>query len=334
MSSPDIAKIFYCSPEYIRYLLRKYNIKIRTKSEAVSLLIGIKIPKKILKECYLDKKMTIYKIAKKFQCCNRTIYKKLLQYKIPIRSRKEAKSLLKPRYPRKDFKGNLEEKAYLIGLRKGDLHVKTRSEISPTIFVNTNSTKPDLIQIIEQLFSPYGHVWKSKPAKNGAVAIHCFLNRSFSFLLNNTDSINSWILKNSKYFAAFLAGYTDAEGTFCLCNGKGVYSIRSQDKNILRQIRSKLIKLGILLRFPQIVRKEGTKDIKGTKSNKNIWAIYIHRKDALLKLIDLIQPYLKHSEKQRRMKIVKNNILERNKKYNNRQDTFWYKLYLKEGIKI
>lgn len=34
------------------------------------------------------------------------------------------------------------------------------------------------------------------------------------------------------------------------------------------------------------------------------------------------------------MEIVRNNVLERNKKYNNRRDTYWYKLYLKEGIKI
>jgi hypothetical protein len=34
------------------------------------------------------------------------------------------------------------------------------------------------------------------------------------------------------------------------------------------------------------------------------------------------------------MKIVKNNVLERNKKYNNRQDRRYYKLYLNEGVKI
>lgn len=69
-------------------------------------------------------------------------------------------------------------------------------------------------------------------------------------------------------------------------------------------------------------------------SNKNIWGLWIHHKDAILKLIDLINPYLKHADKRRGMEIVKNNILERNKKYNNQQDRRFYKLYLKEGIKI
>jgi len=107
-----------------------------------------------------------------------------------------------------------------------------------------------------------------------------------------------------------------------------------QDKNILHQIRAKLIELGILLRPPQIVRKEGTRDIRGTISNKNIWAIFMHRKNAILKLIDLINPYLKHADKQRRMKILTNNILERDKKYNRHQRSKWDKLYLKDSLKL
>jgi hypothetical protein len=154
------------------------------------------------------------------------------------------------------------------------------------------------------------------------------------FLLNNTDKIELWILKNQKYFAAFLAGYIDAEGTFCLCSGNTVFSIKSQDKNILHQIRDKLIDLGIFLRPPQVARKKGTKDTRRTISNEDIWGLWVHRKDALLKLFDLLSPYLKHKDKQNRIKILKENILQRNKKYNNRRDVKWYREYLKEGINI
>ena len=68
-----------------------------------------------------------------------------------------------------------------------------------------------------------------------------------------------------------MAGYADAEGSFCFCGGNGVFNLRSQDKNILHQIRAKLIKLGILLRPAQLARKEGTRDITGMISNKDIW---------------------------------------------------------------
>jgi len=335
MSSPQISKFYQCSPEYIRDLLRKYRIRIRTKSEARRLLFDIHLLKTDLKNLYIKQKISSVEIAKKFNCSPGFVRNKLREYKIPLRSIQEALPLSnKPKHPQYDFNGNLEEKAYLIGFRLGDLYVKTASKNSSSIFINVSSTKLDLIKIVEKSFSPYGYIWKSKSNKNDVVYIRTSLNRTFDFLLPKRDLIETWILKSKNYFAAFLAGYTDAEGTFCLCGGNAVFSLRSQDKNILHQIQSKLIELGILLRPPKIAREEGTKDIRGTISNRDIWAIFIHRKDALLKLIYLLNPYLKHTDKQKRMEIVKNNIIWRNKEYNNRQDTKWYREYLKEGIKI
>ncbi len=334
-SSNDIARIYSCSPSTVRRLLRECGLKVRTKSEARRLLFNIHIPKKELKNLYLGKKLSSPKIARNHKCSPGFIRNRLREYKIPIRPLQEALPLSnRPKHPQCNFNGNPEKKAYLMGFRQGDLHARVASKNSSTIFINVGSTKPELIKIVEQSFSPYGHIWKGKPTIKGIVYISCSLNRSFNFLLIKKDLIEGWILRSSKCFAAFLAGYTDAEGTFCLCGDNAVFSIKSQDRNILYQIRSKLVDLGIFLRPPQIARKEGTLDTRGTVSNKDIWAIFMHRKDSLLKLIDLLNPYLKHTDKQRRMKIVKNNVLWRNKKYNNRPGTKWYREYLKEGIKI
>lgn len=333
ISSPEIAKIYHCAPGTIRNLLKKYGIRVRTKSEARRLFYDINISKKELKKLYLEKKISSPEIAKRFKCSPALIRDRLKEYKISIRSLQEALPLSnKPRYPQKDFNGNLEEKAYLIGFRLGDLHAKASSKNSSSIYINVASTKPELIKIVEQSFSPYGHVWQSEPDKIGIVYIRTSLNRTFNFLLPKKDLIEPWILRNKKYFAAFLAGYTDAEGTFCLCGGDAVFSIRSQDKNILHQIQNKLTEQRIFLRPPQIARRKGTRDIRGTISNENIWAIFMHRKDAILKLIDLINPYLKHADKRKRMKMVKNNIIWRNKKYNRHQTSKWDKLYLKDNI--
>lgn len=335
MSSPEIAKIYRCDPKTIRVSLRKFGVKMRTKSAARQLLVNnVKIPKGTLRKLYLKDKLTTYEIAEVFGCCQRTVYTKLLKYNIPVRTNKESKALLKPRYPQKDFSGNFEEKAYLLGLSSGDLCVRTTSETSPTIFINISSTKQEMIKVVEETFSPYGHIWRGKPTKNMVISMHCSLNRSFNFLLNKRDLIDPWIIKNNDCFAAFLAGYTDAEGSFCLCDGNAVFNIRSQDKIILHQIRNKLVELGILLRPPQVARRKGTRDIRGTISNEDIWGIWIHRKDSLLKLMDFVGPYLKHGDKKKRLDILKNNIYERNRKYKNRQDTVWYKLYLREGIKV
>jgi len=334
-SSPEIAKIFDCRPEYIRMLLRKYGIKIRSKSEAKRLFYNIIIGKKELRKLYIKDKISSIKIAKKFHCDSSLIRRRLKEYKIPIRSIREALPLSNlPKYKQYNFSGNSEEKAYLIGFSRGDLHVYSRSANSSSIFINVGSTKTDLIKIVEQSFSSHGHIWKSKLYKNGTIYIFCSLNRSFNFLLDKKDLIRPWILRNKKCFAAFLAGYIDAEGTFCLCGENAVFSIRSQDKNIIKKIRVKLIELGILLRPAQIVRKKGTKDIKGTISNKDIWALYIYRKDALLKLIDLVSPYLKHADKKKRTEILKENIYRRNKNYNRRSTNKYDKLYLNQSMRL
>lgn len=209
---------------------------------------------------------------------------------------------------------------------------------SRTIAVEMSSSKKAQLELFEKLFSKYGHTWEGKMRivkGKKAFPLCCYLNNTFNFLIKKKDLIEPWILRNKNYFAAFLAGYSDAGGSFCIYNKRdGNFSVRSQDKNILHQIRAKLIELGILCRPPQIARKKGTRDIRGTISNENIFGLWIYRKDALLKLIALLNPYLKHADKRRSMEIVKNNVFERNKKYNNQQDRKFYKLYLEEGVKI
>jgi len=336
VSSPEIAKNYHCTPGTIRRLLRGYRIGVRTKSEAQRLLFNINIPKKELKRLYLEKKISSTEIARKFKCNPGLIRNRLREYKIPLRSLKEAHLLCNlPKYERHDFNENLEEKAYLIGFRRGDLYA--RQARSRTIEVSMSSSKRAQHELFKNLFSKYGHIsqrWTKAPDGTWEISMSCGLNNTFKFIIKKKDLIEFWILRNKKYFAAFLSGYTDAEGTFCLCGGNAVFSIRSQDKNILRQIREKLIELGILLRPPQIVRKKGTKDIRGTISNENIWGIFMHRKNAILKLIDLVNPYLKHADKRKRMKILTNNILERDKKYNRCQRSKWDKLYLNDSLKL
>ena len=334
MSSPEIAKIYSCTPEHVRDILGEYKIKIRTKSEAKRLFYNINIPKNHLKRLYLEKKISSVKIAKEFKCSPGLIRNRLREYRIPIRTIQEALPLSNvPKYPRHNFSGVLDEKAYLIGFRRGDLHA--RQVRSRTIDVSMSSSKKAQHELFKNLFLEYGHIWQGRtkaPDGTWEISMHCYLNNTFKFIIEKKDLIEPWIVRNKKYFAAFLAGYSDAEGSFCLCGGNGVFNIRTQDKNILHQVRAKLIKLGILLRPVQLARKEGTKDIRGTISNKDIWGLWIHRKDALLKLFDLFNHRLKHADKRKNMEIVKNNILERNKKYNRHQISKWDKLYLDEKI--
>jgi len=285
-----------------------------------------------LKKLYLNRGLSEYEIAKIFSCHQMTISRRLREYGIPTRTICEAAvNRAKHFYGKKlkNFSGNLEEKSYLIGFRLGDIHVRQSGEntASPVVVVRTNSTKIEEIQLFRKMFSKYGYIWQGNKDKSGAISIRCYLNFTFSFLIPKADDIENWMLNNQKYFSAFLAGYLDAEGTFIVCRGDGVFALRSQDKNIIWQIYFNLNKLGVLCKQPKMVRSAGDTDCRGIKNNKDVWCLMIYRKDALLKLIEIIDPYLKHSKRYKDMKIVKANIEMRNKKYNNMPDRRWYKTY-------
>jgi len=290
------------------------------------------ISKVELRNLYIEKKLSEYEIAKIFHCHQMTISRRLHEYNINTRTIcKATLNRAKRSYDKslKNFNGRLKEKAYLIGFRLGDLHVSRagKNTNDPIIRVRVNSTKLEQIHLFRRLFSKYGYIWQGKVDRSGAISIRCYLNSSFSFLVPKEDCIKNWILKNSRYFISFLAGYIDAEGTFCLCGGDGVFSIRSQDKEIIWQIYFGLNKLGILCKKPKVARLAGDIDYRGIKNNKDAWCLTVYRKNSLLKLIDLIKSILKHPKRCKDMEIVRDNIMTRNKRYNNRFDRRWYKTY-------
>lgn len=251
--------------------------------------------------------------------------KRLREYRIKTRSVQEAKALTRPRFKRKDFSGDRTEKAYLIGFRLGDLHISKTHPDSPTIRAGANSTKEEQLLLFEKLFSKYGHVKRSPKDKNGATSVRAYLNNSFDFLLKKEDKIEAWI--KNEYGVPFLAGYADAEGTFCICGGDGLFSIKSQDKNILFGIWEELNKVGVFCKRPSLVRAAGSVDCGGVKSNKDVYSFTVYRKDSLLKLMGLIKPFLKHEKRVKDMLLVEHNINDRNAKYNFRKDNRWYKTY-------
>lgn len=255
----------------------------------------IKINKNTLEKLYLAKKLSSYELAKQFNCSQRLILNRLNEYSIKTRNIQEAKALTKPRYPRKNFKENLTKKAYLIGFRLGDLHISKTHPNSPTIRISTNTTRTEQLDLIEKLFSSYGYVKKYNPDKNGATSIRCFVNNSFNFLLKKEDVIEKWILENQIYFFSFLGGYIDAEGTFSSKHNT-VFSVKSQDKNIIYQISIYLNKYVINCIVPQLARKKDSVR-NNIKSNKDVWVINIYNKKNLLKLIKSVKKYIKHKKR-------------------------------------
>lgn len=274
--------------------------------------MALNITREELEKYYIKQRLSSRKIAKIYKCAYSTIDRKVKGFGFETRTLANAHII----YKRSDFSGNMAEKAYLLGFRIGDLRVRKVYKNSETIHVDCGSTKMEQIDLISRLFSSYGRVWISKPSKANKIQIECFLNNSFNFLLEvNPSIIESWIVSKRTYYANFLAGFTDAEGSIFISAGKATYALGNYNKKLLLQIKEYLQQFGIESR--SIVRsvRKGLIASHGYRYNHDYWTLTISRKTELLKLFKFIGPYLKHAKRINQMEIAINNITLRNKLY-------------------
>ncbi len=95
-STPQIAIINSCNTATVREYLQRYKIRCRPLSESQKLYKHNKhkktymVNRQQLEDLYLNKKMSIGKIAKYLKCSDSLIYVRMLEYNIPLRSRSEA----------------------------------------------------------------------------------------------------------------------------------------------------------------------------------------------------------------------------------------------------
>lgn len=272
LSTNKIAEKYSCHRQTILNKLKHYGIEISR---------GPLISKKELIHLYKKRKLPYSKIAEIFHCSSSAIYRRMKKFKIKARDAIEANI----KYPKQPFDKDLIEKAYLIGFRLGDLYVAKTKKNGETIRVDCSSTKKEQIELIKKLFNKYGYCWTNK-RETKRVDLVCYLDNSFNFLLPKKDEIENWILRNNAYFTSFVAGYTDAEGSFGLNKGDSQFLLDSQDRNILFQIYKKLNSLGICSPKPKYL-------------SKKLWRLAIYRRDSLHKFAALIRPYLNHQKRTR-----------------------------------
>jgi len=307
LTTHQIANKFDCCQATVWKRLHKYGIKPRSPHELYS-----NIPsKELLEQLYVKKKLSSWEIERQRGYSRSTIHRHLTKHGF-VRSRAAAHVI----YPRTDFNENLIEKAYIIGFSIGDLRVRKMYKNSETIGIACSSTVPEQIELIENLFKNYGRVWiKDHPRRPKCTHIEAYVNLSFSFLLDKT--VPTWIPQKKEHFASFLAGFIDAEGSFFIAKGQAAFALGNYDADILFLIYEKLMELGIECSKPYEDHTKGYVDKEGYVRNNNYWQLRINRKLYLLKLFDLIEPYIQHARKTNDLKRAKENIIERNRKYGN-----------------
>lgn len=132
----------------------------------------------ILNRLYWEKKKSLSQIAMEAKVCHKTVLNWMRKYGIPRRTRSQALM----RYPKKPFSNDLIEKAYLLGLRAGDVSATPhRNQVQ----VIVGTTHPAQIKMFESAFMGYGHVSKYPYRQDNRCRwyVHSLLDKSFSFLI-------------------------------------------------------------------------------------------------------------------------------------------------------
>jgi hypothetical protein len=282
--------------------LKKFKIKSRLPG-----VERVNISKEKLEELYNNKKISTWEIEKITKIPRSTIHRKLKEYKITTRDRAIAHII----NFRKDFSGDLIEKAYLIGFRIGDLGVRKIYPNSKTITVASGSTIKEQIDLIENIFKNYGLV-RISVTKKGKTNIWVALNESFEFLLSK--EFPRWVLKDKNFFFSFLAGFIDAEGSIGVYNKMARFSLGNYNKEILFIIYGALLRYDIKLRQPFSDKRKGKKNNEGYIYRENYWNLRINNKSELEKFLILIKPYIRHANKIKSLNNALLNINERNNK--------------------
>ena len=262
------------------------------------------LEKAVLEDLYLTQRLSSYAISKKFGVNDRTVRKWLEKYDIPRRTISEAIT----KYHKTDFNENLGLTAYILGLRAGDVHAK---RIHKIIRIQTTTTHPAQVQMLEKTFGGFSHVGKHLFFNKAYAAhqwfVYCDLNESFSFILQKPDTIPQWIIVNDDYFYNFLAAYSDCEGSwkFLKSHENGVrlvFQLCSQDREILVQLVAGLEERKYTPHIYLDVKAGITKH--GKKMNRDLYKCVLYKRQDVVRLAGVLLSLSRHQEKINKMKLV------------------------------
>ena len=308
LSQREIAHRLGVSKGIVASRMKRYGIVPRP----AHVLPQFHIQREDLYRLYHQQKKSQRQIASLYGCSQSLISLKMREYGIPSRSRSEALLVARGHaHLLRDFDGTPVEKAYYIGFCCGDVHVRKRSPGGQTLEASCGSSRPAQISLFRDLFSPYGHIWQRSPDQRGRIWISASLNMSFAFLLDLRDEIPRWIREDKDAFLAFLAGYTDAEGSIWVSQGYAAIAWCSYDRNILHQIHNQLKHWGIDAPAPRIHCRRGYTNKYGIRYRRNYWSLKLAAQRSLLVLFGWLAPHLRHADRIQAVGKARKAILKR-----------------------
>jgi hypothetical protein len=188
------------------------------------------------------------------------------------------------KYERRPFDGTDEDKAYLLGLRHGDLSVSTPWK--GVVRVSTSTTHPAMADLFRSLFEPYGHVYQHPRYKKDTQTyewnLHAVLDSSFEFLFSSFADMEGWILSSHSITLSYLAGLLDAEGSIGIYPAKMLTSLNiayyNTDLGLLQFVFRAIRSLGYRPLPPYLDKKKGFRSPGyHIEMKKDYWRVLLAR---------------------------------------------------------
>jgi hypothetical protein len=206
------------------------------------------------------------------------------------------------KYERRPFDGTDEDRAYLLGLRHGDLTVL--KPWNGVIRVSTSTTHPAMVTLFRKSFESYGHVYQVPRYKRDTGTyewnVQAILDDTFSFLLQEFSEARDWIAASESRVIAYLSGFLDAEGSILVTRNKtgGIVifvDYFNEDLEILEWIQSYVARIGIgsSIRINKPIGR-GTTGFH-LNHNREYWQLSIFSTSQILRFIRRLAP--RHPEK-------------------------------------
>jgi hypothetical protein len=213
------------------------------------------------------------------------------------------------KYERRPFDGADEDRAYLLGLRHGDLSVSR--PWNGVVRVSTSTTHPAMAELFRSLFEPYGHVYQFPRYKKDTGTyewnVQVILDDSYSFLFQGFNEAKEWIEESEQRTVAYLSGFLDAEGSILVTrNSRGGVVVFvdyfNEDKLVLEWIKAKACEMGLggSLRINKPIGR-GTTGFH-LYHNREYWQLSLYSARRILGLIQRLD--LRHAEKLARRELA------------------------------
>ena len=213
------------------------------------------------------------------------------------------------KYERKPFDGTDEDKAYLLGLRHGDLSASRPWK--DVVRVPTSTTHPAMAELFRSLFEPYGHVYQDprykKDTKTYEWNLYTVLDSTFDFLLQEFGEVKDWLASSPSILLAYLSGFLDADGSILTTKDKyGCVTVfvdyYNANKELLLWIRTSIEQMGYRCSL-RLNKAEGVKTKKyGIAHRKDYWQLSAFGMNNVQELVSRLAP--RHREKVRKRGIA------------------------------